>query len=390
MRRVAAAVALAAACVCITAGRIEDQTAVRPIDISKMPGQQILLSQKTARPVADNVAKVTIRPGQYVLSRWTAADLPTRPMQAPGDQAVAANYGFIGVTREGQEIRFRPIIESSGNLQVSQDGSMFEGRVFVGLQDLNNPAAAYELPAAVALLISGDVDSVAPQQLSMTHTNLPFTEVTIAARDPGEQFELHLVAAGTTERATAIVKVARPRLELVPARRTIQGFGFEGMDVAVRAIGMQRPGGRRVSLTSEPGSFESSQVTLDDLGTGVARLRSVSVGNATVQASSSPLAPASATVRFVWPFATLIASVLGGLVGALINRLQRGRIRSLRALRPILLTGLLSGIVVVALYAVGVNVLPIQPTATAGEALTFALAAVGGYLGLKVTSPKAR
>jgi hypothetical protein len=144
-----------------------------------------------------------------------------------------------------------------------------------------------------------------------------------------------------------------------------------------------------VSLTSEPGSFESSQVTLDDRGTGVARLRSVSVGNATVQASSSPLAPASATVRFVWPFATLIASVLGGLVGALINRLQRGRIRSLRALRPILLTGLLSGIVVVALYAVGVNVLPIQPTATAGEALTFALAAVGGYLGLKLTSPKA-
>jgi hypothetical protein len=47
-------------------------------------------------------------------------------------------------------------------------------------------------------------------------------------------------------------------------------------------------------------------------------------------------------------------------------------------------TGVLTGLVSVALFAVGVNVLPVQPTATAGEALTFALAAVGAYTGLRI------
>ena len=49
-----------------------------------------------------------------------------------------------------------------------------------------------------------------------------------------------------------------------------------------------------------------------------------------------------------------------------------------------LILGILTGLVVVALFAVGVNVLPIRPTATAGEALAFALSAAGAYVGLRL------
>jgi hypothetical protein len=105
-----------------------------------------------------------------------------------------------------------------------------------------------------------------------------------------------------------------------------------------------------------------------------------------VRASSPPLSEATAPVRFAWPIAVLVAAVLGGMIGAYVGRVQRSRIRSRRALVSVVSIGLLTGIVVVVLYAVGVNVLPIQPTATAGEALAFALAAVGGYLGLRVPS----
>ena len=131
-------------------------------------------------------------------------------------------------------------------------------------------------------------------------------------RDPSDELELQLLATGTTERATARLKVARPRLEIVPSRQRIQGFGFERMDVTVRAVGIQRSAERVVSLVSEPGSFESAQVTLNEQGTAVARLRSVSVGTAAVQASSPPLSAASAEVRFVWPVATLIGRAAGG------------------------------------------------------------------------------
>lgn len=391
--RFLAGVSFAVAGALVADGRLDAQTAPPPqpraVDVSKLAGPKTVVSATAVRRIPADAAKMTIRPDEYVIARWTAKDLPTTPVQATSNQAVAAGYGFIAITRDGREVRFRPIIETSGNLQVTPDGT-FEGRIFVGLQDLRDPAAAYELPNAVALLVSGQVDSVAPRQLSLTHTNLPFEEITIGARDPSDELELQLLATGTTERATARLKVARPRLEIVPSRRRIQGFGFERMDVTVRAVGIQRSAERVVSLVSEPGSFESAQVSLNEQGTAVARLRSVSVGTATVQASSPPLTAASAEVQFVWPVATLIASILGGMVGAFIKRMQGGRIRSSRAFRSVLLVGVLSGIVVVALYAVGVNVLPVQPTATAGEVLTFAMAAVGGYLGLQLPKPAAR
>ena len=363
----------------------------RQVDLRTLKGPKQILSPTLTRPVSADTPNVAIRPDQYVLARWAAADMPTKPVRSQDAQAWAVGYGFIGVTREGQEVRFRPIIETTGGLHVAQDADGFQGNVFVGLVDLRNPAAAYKLPRPISLLVTGQADSVAPRQLEIAHTNLPFTEVVLGARDPRDQLELQLIASGTTERATVMIPVVRPRLEVGAARPVIHGFGMESVEITLRAVGLRRPAGRIVTVSSDRGSISPVRVPLDDQGTGVTTLRSVSVGNAVVAASSPPLVPASsAPVRFAWPFAPLLTAIVGGTIGAYIARVQRGRIRSRRALRSVLLVGLLTGIVVVVLYAVGVNVLPISPTATAGEALTFALSAVGGYLGLRIPSQAAQ
>jgi hypothetical protein len=381
-----ARVAIAAGLVWVAAtGTFDAQT--RQVDLRTLKGPKQILSPNATRPVSADVRNVAIRPDQYVLARWAAADMPTKPVHSPDAQAWAVGYGFIGVTQEGQEVRFRPIIETTGGLHVSQDADGFQGNVFVGLVDLRNPAAAYKLPRPISLLVTGQADSVAPRQLEIAHTNLPFTEVVLGARDPRDQLELHLIASGTTERATVMIPVVRPRLVVAATRPTIQGFGMESVEITLRAVGLRRPAGRVVTVSSDRGSVSPARVSLDDQGTGVATLRSVSVGNAVVDASSPPLAPASAPVHFAWPFVPLLTAVLGGMIGAYVARVQRSPIRSRRALRSVVLVGLLTGIVVVVLYAVGVNVLPIQPTATAGEALAFGLAAVGGYLGLRIPSP---
>jgi hypothetical protein len=356
----------------------------RDVNVRALAGPKHVLSRDNVRPVAADVANIRIRPDQYVLARWAAEDLPTTPVRSPDAKAWAVGFGFIGVTAEGQEVRFRPIVETSGGLGYAQDADGFQGQIFVGLVDLKNPAAAYQLPQPVTLLLTGQVDSVAPRQLEIAHTNLPFIEVTLGARDPRDQLELQVLASGTPERARVLIPVIRPRLELAASRQTIGGFGIETADVSVRAVGVSRPAGRVVTLSSDRGDVEPARVTLDEQGTGSARLRSVSVGTAMIEASSPPLAPASAPVQFAWPIAVLVAAIAGGMIGAYLGRVQRSRIRSVRALRSVVLAGLLTGIVVVALYAVGVNVLPIQPTATAGEALAFSLAAVGGYVGLRV------
>jgi hypothetical protein len=111
-------------------------------------------------------------------------------------------------------------------------------------------------------------------------------------------------------------------------------------------------------------------------------VRSVSFGKAYIKAESPPLAPAAVPVYFSWPSAFLVTTVLGGILGVALAHLQSPRRK--KNFRTVLIRGVLTGIIVGALYAIGVNVLPIHPTATAGEALTFAVAAVAGFVGLKL------
>ena len=90
------------------------QTAVtqtRAVDLSKLPGPKILITPNAVRTVSADASKLAINPQQYVIARWSNTDVATPPLQSRDSQAVMAGYGFIGVTREGQEIRFRPIID---------------------------------------------------------------------------------------------------------------------------------------------------------------------------------------------------------------------------------------------------------------------------------------
>jgi hypothetical protein len=372
------------AAVVFAAGASTLEAQSRRVNVAALDGPKQVLAPDSVREVAAGAKEVTIRPDEFVIARWAQTDARTAPVVAQATHAWAVGYGFIGMTRDGREVRFRPIIETTGGLHAGQNADGFQGSVFVGLVDLRDPTAAYELPRPVALLVTGQADSVSPRQLQIGHTNLPFTEVTVGARDPMDELELQLIASGTTERATVRLPVVRPRLELAAARPAIQGFGMESVEITLRAIGLQAPEGRVVTLSSERGSLDPARVALDAQGTGTTRLRSVSIGDAVVSASSPPLTPASAAVRFAWPIAVLVAAIAGGMIGAYLGRVQRSRIRTRRTLRSVAFVGLLTGIVVVVLYAVGVNVLPVQPTATAGEALAFALAAVGGYLGLRI------
>jgi hypothetical protein len=141
-----------------------------------------------------------------------------------------------------------------------------------------------------------------------------------------------------------------------------------------------------VTLSSDIGSIEPMDVTLSDQGIGNATMRSVSIGTATVRALSPPLTPANAQIKFSWPLAFFVASIVGGVAGALLSRIQRSGLPKKKSTATVLIRVVLSGIIVVALYAIGVNVLPIHPTANAGEVLAFAIAAAGGFVGLKIQS----
>jgi hypothetical protein len=361
----------------------------RQVDLAKLPGTKTVLSSRGARDVGADVRRAAIRPGEYIVARWANGTRPSTPLVATDGKAWTLEYGFIGVTRDGREVRFRPVVESSGGLFVSSDASAFEGLIHVGLQDLRDPAAAYELPRPINLLISAQAHDVSPRQLAIGHTSLPFADVAIRAREPADSLQVTVQASGTRHRAALSLPVVRPRLELSIARPRIQGFGLETSEVTVRARGLTAPAGRIVTLSSggrtEPvGSLETARVTLDAQGIGGTTIRSASVGTSTVAVSSPPLVPAHATIAFAWPLAFVVAAVLGGVIGAYLGRRRLSHDDKSHGPLYVIGVGALTGIVAVALYAVGVNVLPVQPVATAGEALVFAIAAVAGYVGLRL------
>jgi hypothetical protein len=363
--------------------RVTAASPPQKVKLETIPGEKTVVSgDLMMRKIAASSKDAELKMNEYVVARWASKDEKIPPIAAREGSAWKAGFGFIGINRAGQEVRFRPVIEAAGGLALTGSGSSFQGRIFVGLRDNTDAAAAYALPQPVSLLVSGPADELTPRQLNIDHTNLPFTEVAIGARDPADPFDLSLIAAGTSERATVSLPVIRPKVELLPMRSRIQGLGLETSTISIRAVGVPDPGGRVVIVTSDFASVDPTQVQLDERGVGTTTVRSVSFGKASINAESPPLASAAVPVYFSWPIAFLLASVIGGLLGAALARLQSSGKK--RSLRVVLIRGVLTGILMVALYAIGVNLLPIHPTATAGETLAFAVAAVGGFIGLKL------
>jgi len=353
------------------------------IQLKTVAGEKTVVRNGTAvRKVPAASADAQIRSNEYVVARWAEKEEKIAPIATKDGTAWSVGFGFIAVKPDGQEMRFRPIIESVGGLSLSGDTNRFQGRIYVGLRDNKNPDAAYALPQPVSLLVGGQAEELQPRQLTIDHTNLPFAEVTIASQDPPDPIGFSLIAAGTSERAIVSLPIVRPRLTVLPGRARIQGLGLETAVISVRAVGLTNPGGRIVTVTSDVASVDPVEVRLDQQGVGTTSVRSVSVGQATINAVSPPLAPGKETIRFSWPVAYFLASVVGGLAGASLAWAQKKGKK--KKFQTVVIRGTLTGIIVVALYAVGVNVLPIQPTATAGEVLAFAVAAAGGFVGLKI------
>src|SRR5262245_34786007 len=208
----------------------------RRVQLKTISGEKTVVRDGAAvRKVSAASSDAPLRANEYVVARWAPREEKIAPIATKAGSAWSVGFGFIGVMPDGQEIRFRPIIESAGGLSLSGNTNRFQGRIYVGLRDNKNPDAAYPLPQPVSLLVGGPAEDLQPRQFTIDHTNLPFTEVTIASQDPPDPIDFSLIAAGTSERATVSLPIVRPRLTVAPGRSRIQGFGLETAVISVRA-----------------------------------------------------------------------------------------------------------------------------------------------------------
>lgn len=282
---------------------------------------------------------------------------------------------------DGAELVLKPLVLVGQALSRAADGR-FIGTILVGVKEVSDgPSGARALTAPVQFDVL-ETRHANPARVLVRSTAPHFESIEVTSGS-ARAVTLRIASRFAPEGVEVVVPIEA--LSLEPSTDEIDGFGLEAADLNISVVGLPNPEGKRVLLkvSGDSGYLETSRLALDKNGEATTRVRSAGLGPVTISASVGGLTTTAAvTSRF--PALTLIAAAFGGLVGGLIQLLSEGkqldRKRALAALAVSQLTGLL----VFALYAVGVNVTPLNPTVSVGAVLVFAVSGIGAYLGTRL------
>ncbi|MCG8468871.1 MAG: hypothetical protein MJB57_11820 [Gemmatimonadetes bacterium] len=274
------------------------------------------------------------------------------------------------------------IIVDRGGLQYDPGDQTFRGSIRVGLQDSLQRRSSRRLPDPVEFLLTGEADEIIPDEPVVSHTNLPFHQVDIAVGTPGDSVRLTVRSALNVDGVPVSLPVVRrePRVSVTPA--AIQGFGLESATVLIGPV----PDGQGVvaGLAADRGNLDSVEVVLGPEGTATTAIRSSGLGRSVVTIRSLPFQDTDVRIDFVFPTVFLVVTLLGGTVGGLGRWLQqkiRDKGEPIGSIVAYALGGALVGLLVAVLHVVGVNLTGFHFTVTTGQAISFALAGLGGYFG---------
>lgn len=359
------------------------------VEITRAPlAATVLRKNNVGQNINLAVQPFILRAGEVLVTKSAAA-----AVRQPGTTAVNPNavrwvlpYEFRFVSHEATVRTAHLAVEvAGGGLRMAQTAGEFTGQIFVALEDQQDRTLTYSLPVPAQVLVTAPVDKVDPANFAIDTTD-KWTSVGLSAINPPAEFKAKVRASTDPDGVEIDLRVVRPTLTVAITPDHIQGLGLELAAVNIVAPGLPNPKGRTITLTSTKGSLTNTQVQLSDQGTAQTRIRSIAIGSTRIEATSPPLAEGiSHEITFVWPWPFALAAILGGAIGAFVRRRQAKRNEGRgQGLLGDVLTGGLAGLVVAVLYAIGVNLLPVTPTATAGEALVFGLAALGGFLGLRM------
>lgn len=301
------------------------------------------------------------------------------PPTASGDRRVVLPDRAFVEPSGGPGMLLVPVVVIEGGGLRYTNGA-FRGSIRVGVEDSLRTGSSVSLPTPIRFFVSGTADSILLPDTAVLHTNLPFSVITLVETTRGAAVSLNVRTTLHSDGVDLEVPITLEPLDLDANPPRLQGLGLEetrlGLGPAPSGVGVA------VRLVADNGNLAADEVRLSSDGTASTTLRSYWIGTATVTARSVPFADSQTTVQFLFPWLFLAAALLGGSLGGLARWM--GRKRS-EAEGPKWLTfvggGAVLGLIAAVLYAVGVNVTPINPTVTTGQAVVLGLAAVIGYIG---------
>ena len=312
---------------------------------------------------------------------------PPPVLGAAMDQLVARLPQFLMLDSSGETaLELTPILLAQQGLRFT--GRAYQAVLYLGVSDDGRPNESTSLSGPVPMQILSAVGSVAPGQLEITHTNPPYAMATLslerAPQDSVIEITVLTPSSPLGARVSIPVHPTRISIEAVPPR--IQGLGLERADIVVELPMEVSADSVRVTLRSDGARPDPVVLHLHQGETAVATLRSARVGRATVQAVSPALGLASTpvTVQFTFPIWFLASALLGGLVGGTVAWLRGDRAKGI----PLyLLSAVLTGLLVAALYVAGLGMLVLPAVQldvpyVLDDLFVFALAALGALFGI--------
>lgn len=374
----------------ITSGQAFD---FRQLDPNVAPRNLIL-----ARRTADYAQVVSESPEAYwggagvpisspsFLSNGSSAGAVTSSgrLAAAGGSAAApapiATYSlpiyFRELTATSAPVSFQAVVMVLTGLRYQESSHHFVASIAVGLRNPARPADRSTLGNPLKLeILAAAADAVTPPEVEISKLGDPQT-VQISAAAPTSPF---LVAAKTLLDEGDKIEIPVEKVPVIvrPVRAVIDGWGLAKTSLQIEVPGLQQAGTHMISLSTDRGQIVPTPVLLDAQGRATAELRSDGTGTATITAAGGPFRPGTATVRFAFPLDFLIATVLGAVTGWLVKK--RARDLTLRSC----IVAVASACILGTAYAIGIHWLEWAPDASVGEGLSFFVAAMGAYSGLK-------
>jgi uncharacterized membrane protein len=266
-----------------------------------------------------------------------------------------------------------------GGFRYDPEARAYVGQVLIGIVDRDRPGQRISL-TDVFIQIGGEVEWADPRVLSLLRTSVPFQEVALRARPRADSVRIRLIPSFDPAGITISVPVLLPPVVVRAAPVRIAGLGLERADVLIEP---PFRGVLPMIVTAQRADPEPNRVAVGPAEAAEVRVRSRGVGTDTILVIGDAYR-AQLELVYETPWLFAVAVVVGGALGGVLNAISRTRRASGTTLRRLALTGVLTGLGVAVLYAVGIQVFDWAPDGEYGEALMFALSFMGGLAGPRI------
>jgi hypothetical protein len=230
-------------------------------------------------------------------------------------------------------------------------------------------------------LHSNYLETIKPNQLEISHLNLPSTTVSVATENAADSVEVRIITKSNADGYKTYLKV-EPTLALFTNRNQIQGFGVQQVPLQLRWIGSTAEESKQVALSTSNGSISPTTVELKYNSPQTVYVRSEGTGQATITASTSGAQSNELNITFVFPWMFLLFSVLGGFVGGTAKYFTlEDKPESFFATT---LGSLAIGFIgAVAYFVLGINLLSLEFSSTFNEFAVLGASALIAYFGIR-------